>query len=52
MSTKGSHARSLNRDNKKLHDGWNAIDFSKKDSDKKKIVETKLKGRTRITYGG
>ena len=50
MSTKGSHARAVDRDNKKLAEHWDKIDFSKK-SQKPKCTEVKLKGKTRITYG-
>ena len=50
MSTKGSHTRSVNRDDKKLFRNWDEIDFSKKEQ-KPKTTETKLNGRTRIVYG-
>ena len=50
MSTKGSHKRTLNRDDKKLAENWSKIDFKAKDTTKRK--ETKVSAtKTRITYG-
>ena len=51
MSTKGSHKRTLNRDDKKLAEHWDQIDFKRKPADAKKVKETKIGAKTRITYG-
>ena len=51
MSTKGSHKRTLNRDEKKLAENWSQIDFKSKPKRQRK--ETKVSAtKTRITYGG
>ena len=51
MSTKGSHRRTLNRDEKKLAENWDQIDFKRKPADAKKVKETKIGAKIRITYG-
>ena len=53
MSTKGSHKRILNRDEKKLSENWSQVDWKVESKDSaKKRKETKISDtKTRITYG-
>jgi hypothetical protein len=51
MSTKGSHKRTLNRDEKKLAENWDQIDFKRKPADAKKVKETKIGAKLRIPMG-
>jgi len=51
MSTKGSHKRSLNRNDKRLAENWKEIDFKSSDTAKAKRKEVKIGNKTRITYG-
>jgi len=50
MSTKGSHKRTLNRNEKKLAENWSKVDFKAKDTTKRKETKVSLT-KTRITYG-